>query len=380
MESKKIRIAVLGLRGFPDVQGGIEKHCQDLYPRLVKDNHDITILARKGYVDNTPYTYQGVRIIPLASPKKKHLEAIIHTFTGLMWLVKHRKDFDLIHLHGIGPSLLTPLARLFGFKVVMTNHGPDYDRGKWGFAAKTILRLGERFSARYAHQVIAVSQHIRNQLRTTYGVEAQYIPNGVNIPEEVTTVDALKYFDLEAKHYILAVGRLVPEKGFHDLLDAFTKSSISGWKLVIVGGADHQDSYSRNIIRKGKQINGVVMTGFQKGKMLAELYAHAGLFVLPSYHEGLPIVALEAMSYNLPTLLSDIPANCEVAHDEELFPVGNKDVLANKLRQFTTSSAVLVSPDILEGKKNRLKSEFNWNSIAQQTKDVYQLVLSEISS
>lgn len=136
-----MRIAVLGLRGFPGVQGGIEKHCQDLYPHLAKDNHDITILARKGYVDNNPYTYQGVRVIPLASPKKKHLEAIIHTFTGLMWLVKHRKDFDLIHLHGIGPSLLTPLARLLGFKVVMTNHGPDYDRKNGALLPKSVFVL-----------------------------------------------------------------------------------------------------------------------------------------------------------------------------------------------------------------------------------------------
>ena len=377
MGSEKMRIAVLGLRGFPGVQGGIEKHCQDLYPRLAKDDYNITILARKGYVENNPYTYQGVRVIPLVSPKKKNLEAIIHTFTGLLWLAKHRRDFDIIHLHGIGPSLLTPLARWLGFRVVMTNHGPDYDRQKWGFVAKTILRLGERLSARYAHQVIAVSKHIKNQLRTTYGINARYIPNGVNIPEELNSTDALKYFGLEPKRYILAVGRLVPEKGFHDLLAAFTDSNVSDWKLVIVGQADHQDSYSRSLIMQAEQIDGVVMTGFQKGKALAELYTNAGLFVLPSYHEGLPIVALEAMSYNLPTLLSDIPANREVAHPEELFPVGNKVVLSQKIHHVITTPSAISPPHILKAKQSRLKSEFNWNIIAQQTTDIYRAALTD---
>lgn len=371
----KIRIAVLGLRGFPGVQGGVEKHCQELYPRLTQHNCEITVLARKGYVKEDPYVYQGVKIIPLGCPKEKSLEAICHTAAGLAWLAGRRRDYDILHLHGIGPSLLILLAKWLGFRVVVTNHGPDYDRQKWGAVAKNMLRLGECLGARYAHRIIAVSKHIKAGLRAKYGRTAQYIPNGVNIPAKVSTMQALNDFGLEPGRYILAVGRLVPEKGFHDLLEAFAETD-SGWKLVIVGRADHQDYYSTTLIQRAKQINKVVMTGFQKGRALAELYSNGGLFVLPSYHEGLPIAALEAMSYNLPILLSDIPANREVARPEETFPVGNREALARKLRAFLDDQSTTVSPRSLSEKQERLKSEFNWDVIAQQTVALYQAVLS----
>ena len=116
------------------------------------------------------------------------------------------------------------------------------------------------------------------------------------------------------------------------------------------------------------------MTGFQKGKALSELYSNAGLFVLPSYHEGLPIVALEAMSYKLPMLLSDIPANREIALPEETFPVGNVEVLSQRLESFLENPSLLNSPQIIAQKKRRLETEFNWDVIAQQTADIYQAV------
>ena len=183
----------------------------------------------------------------------------------------------------------------------------------------------------------------------------------------------LSKFGLESGRYFLAVGRLVPEKGFHNLLAAYVKLDTD-WKLVIVGDSDHKDKYSLNLKKRAEQRDGVVMTGFQKGEALSELYSNAGLFILPSYHEGLPIVALEAMSYNLPVLLSDIPANKEVALSEETFPVGNVEALSQKLQSFIENPLILNSPQISDKKKRRLETEFNWDVIAQKTADLYQAV------
>jgi len=371
--SEKLRIAVLGLRGIPDVQGGVEKHCQEIYSRLSENGYDITILARKGYIPKKPYEYKKIRVIPLWAPKKKNLEAIWHTTHGILWLARHRRDYDILHIQGIGPSLLAYFARKLGFCLVVTNHGPEYNRQKWGIIAKRILKLGERLGARHAYLVIAVSKHIKNLLFENYESVAAYIPNGVNLPERVPAGITLSNFGLESGRYFLTVGRLVPEKGFHDLLEAYGKLDTD-WKLVIVGDADHEDKYSFNLKKKAGQINGVVMTGFQKGKALHELYSNAGLFVLPSYHEGLPIVALEAMSYKLPMLLSDIPANKELALPEETFPVGNVEVLSQRLKSFLENPSLLNSPQMIAQKKRRLETEFNWDVIAQRTADLYQAV------
>jgi len=247
--SEKLHIAVLGLRGLPDVQGGVERHCQELYPRLAKNGYAITVLARKGYVPQKPYEYKKIKIIPLWAPKKKNLEAIWHTAYGILWLAKHCKDYDILHIHAIGPSLLAYFVRKLGFCLVVTNHGPEYNRQKWGIIAKRMLRFGEQLGARHAHLVIAVSKHIKNLLFEKYKTVAAYIPNGVNIPEQVPAGLTLSKFGLKSGRYFLAVGRLVPEKGFHDLLDAYVKLDTD-WKLVIIGDADHKDKYSFNLKKK----------------------------------------------------------------------------------------------------------------------------------
>ena len=369
------RIAVIGLRGIPDVQGGVERHCQLLYPRLVRAGHKVIIIGRIPYIAKAPYVFEGFQVLPVWSPKKKSLEAIVHTPLALAWVWLHKRDFDLIHIHAIGPALLSPLARLTGLKVVVTNHGPDYDRQKWGGVAKWVLRTGEKLGARFAHRMITVSRTIRELMRDKHSITAEYIPNGVVLPEKIPSGPVLEKFGLTKGRYVLAVGRLVPDKGFHDLIEAFSRAGCD-WKLALVGDADHEDSYSLGLKERAANTANVVMTGFQKGAALGELYSNAGLFVLPSYHEGLPIVGLEAMSYELPMILSDIPANREIAEAGELFPVGDVEALAGKIRTFLKSPELLSSPEIILNKRHRLDQEFNWDRIAEQTEWVYAVTLN----
>jgi len=363
----------LGIRGFPDVQGGIERHCQELYPRLIDYNFDITVLARKGYVKGHAFSYKSVKIVPLWAPKSKYLEAICHTAIGVCWLSKHRNDYDILHIHGIGPSLLAYPARRLNFRLVITNHGPDYRRQKWGTFAKAMLRLGERLGVKHAYLIIAVSKQIRTLLLEKYESYAAYIPNGVNVPEKKPPGPVLSCFGLEPGRYFLAVGRLVPEKGFHDLLQAY-EGLDTGWKLVIVGDADHENNYSRSLKKRAKNADGVVMTGFQTGEALAELYSNAGLFVLPSYYEGLPIAGLEAMGCDLPMLLSDIPSNKELAFPEETFSVENIEELSKRLGAFLGKPPLFNSPQVLAEKRKRLKTEFNWDVIARKTVGLYRAI------
>lgn len=364
MAERRVRIAVLGTRGIPDVMGGVETHCQSLYPRLVAKGHCVTIFARKGYVQNASYDYQGVKVEPLWTPKKKSLEAIIHTALGVLQVANRRKEFDLLHIHAIGPALLIPFAKLLGLKIIMTHHGPDYDRQKWGWVAKTILRLGEQMGCCYASRVITVSQHIRDCIKRLYDCTGTYIPNGVPIPEMIAPDKAMKKWDLTSRRYVLTIGRLVPEKGFHDLIAAFS-SIDTDWQLVIAGAADHEDDYSRNLKQQAAGDSRIIMTGFIKGLELGEMLSNAGLFVLPSYHEGLPIALLEAMSYNLPIVASDIPANRELAQPGETFPVGNVDELRLKISDFISS------PTVEQHTRKRVETEFNWDVVAEATERLY---------
>jgi glycosyltransferase involved in cell wall biosynthesis len=265
---------------------------------------------------------------------------------------------------------MTLPARLLGLRVVVTHHGPDYDREKWGRFARAVLRLGERWGMRLANGRIAISKVIADLVKVKHGVESDLIPNGVVLPEMPEAMDTLVEYELIYGRYVLLVGRLVEEKRHQDLIEAFALAAIPGWKLVIVGASDHPDTYTRKIMHLARQSPNVIMTGYQKGLPLRQLYTHAGIFVLPSSHEGLPIALLEALSYGLPVLASDIPANLEVGLPaSSYFELGNINELASRLVEL---SKVPYSTRGREASRDWVASRYNWDSIALNTLSVYK--------
>lgn len=367
-----MRVFVTGTRGIPDVPGGVESHCQHLYPLVVQHGHTVRLCRRSGYVDDGLESWRGVELIDVFSPSKKSLEAIVHTFLAI--LEARKWGADILHVHAVGPSLMIPLARLLGMKVVMTNHGPDYDRQKWGRAARAILKAGEYLGGRCANEVIVISQHIRDIVRRRCGRDSVLIPNGVEIPEPATDTAFIAGRGLEPGRYLLAVARFVPEKGLHDLINAFSEIDTP-WKLLIAGDADHEDDYSRALKQAAAANPDIVLTGYLTGDALRQVYSHAGLFVMPSYHEGLPIALLEAMSYGLPVLVSDIPANLEVDLGEEAyFSCGNVAELGQKI---SNKTAVRYTDAQRAAQVKKVRENYDWVTIAADTVRVYEGLVAE---
>lgn len=366
-----MKIFVTGTRGIPDIPGGVEKHCQELYPRIVASGHDVFLCTRTPYVKQRISSYKGVQLVHVFTPRKKSVEAVFHTISSLIAAWQYRPD--IIHVHAIGPSLLIPIARLMGFNVVMTHHGPDYDRQKWSTTAKSVLKFGEYLGGRFSHEVIVVSNVIEKIVSRRCGRPSNLIYNGVPIPEKCRGTVHLDRIGVTPGKYILAVARFVPEKGLHDLISAFRQVN-SDVKLVIAGDADHATEYSRELKALARDDDRIVLTGYVTGEYLNQLYSHARLFILPSYHEGLPIVLLEAMSYGCPPLVSDIPANLEVGLDSKYyFPCGDVEVLKNKLSD-------LIGHPVGESEKmafeQMVAQKYNWENIARQTIDVYERLLN----
>lgn len=368
-----IKLSFLGLRGFPNVQGGVETHAEHLCPLLVEMGCDVEVIARSPYLaapNGGPW--RGVRFRRLWSPGSKGLEAVVHTFLGVLYAGFISRP-DVLHIQAIGPAIWSPLARLLGLKVVVTHHGPDYDRQKWGRFARWVLRMGERFGMRWSNDRIVISEGIRNLVLRKHGKDSVLIPNGVALPALPESKGALDIFGLTARKYVLLVSRLVPEKRHLDLIEAFRRVDLPGWKLVIVGASDHPDAYTRQVLDVAARTPGVVCTGFQRGLPLCELYGHAGIFVLPSSHEGLPIALLEALSYGLPVVASDIPANLEVQLPVgHYFPLGDRDALSDLLRDFAGSG---VSAEDQRARREWVSQRYDWRDIAIRTIEVYRRVL-----
>ncbi|MEP7311776.1 MAG: glycosyltransferase family 4 protein [Pseudomonadota bacterium] len=361
---------VLGIRGMPNVQGGVETHAEQLYPRLVSLGCEVVAIVRSPFVPAEARSFGGVQLKRLWAPRRQGVEALLHSLLGVLYAGFVRPD--ILHVHAVGPMIVVPIARLFGLTVVVTHHGPDYDRDKWRPFARGVLRLGERWGVRYSQARIAISRVIADLIRAKYGMSSDLVPNGVVVAASVPGMEHLQSFSLQSGRYILQVSRIVPEKRQSDLIAAFLKARPPGWKLVLVGGID-ESQYCRQVADSARGCADIVLTGFQKGAPLEQLYANAGAFVLPSTHEGLPIALLEALAHGLSVGASDIPANLEVGLDEQsYFPVGNVDALAALLTRLTGTAL----DDAARAARMRwVTDKYDWDRIAGQTLAVYRSAL-----
>ena len=430
-----MKIVVTGTRGIPNVMGGVETHCEELFPRIAAMGEDVTVIRRKSYVSDGLKEWKGVKLVDIETPKKKSFEAIIHTYRAIN---KAKKlGADILHIHAIGPALLVPYAKMLGMKVVFTHHGPDYDRDKWGRAAKAVLKLGERMGCMFADDVIVISDVIRNLIKEKYGrtKNVHLIYNGVSEPEVCDYPEYFEELGIRKGRYILGMCRFVPEKNLHHLVEAFNiikneelrikkegsaqvneelkikkesstqaneelrikkegstqaneelrikeqgsaqaneelrikkeSSALANYelndvKLVLAGDTDFEDDYSRGLKEMARK-NGVVLTGFVKGRKLHSLLTNCMCYCLPSSHEGLPIALLEAMSYGVKVIVSDIPANLEVGLPQnDYFHVGNVDELAKKLNDVITHPVEHIEYDM---------TKYDWDKIAREVRKVY---------
>ena len=363
---------MIGARGFPRIQGGVERHCEELYPRLAKKGYDITVFRRRPYVapEASEREWRGVKFIDGRCPKIKGIEALYHSMVaGLIAVLKRP---SLVHIHNIGPGLIIPLLRSTGLKVVVTYHSPNYEHDKWGPIGKMALKLGEAMTLGLSNQVIFVSRLVKEKFSSKR--EFRHIPNGVSMPSADVSAQPLNQWGLEKGRFLLAVGRLTPEKGFDLLIEAF-KQLETDWKLVIVGSADHETDYSRAIEAAAKTDERIVLTGFLSGDALESVYRYAGCLVLPSRNEGMPLVLLEAFSHGIPTVTSDIPACIELTEDKPFakrFTSGDSAALRDALREALADEAFLRSGPTA---KTFVEQGYNWDKTAEETAAIYEEVL-----
>jgi len=372
------QIYIFGFRGFPGVQGGIETHAEHLASGLAELGYDVTACMRSPYVGpKCNRKWKGVTLLRVWTLRNTYIETLVHSLICAVLAGIRRPE--IVHVHGIGPALVTPLLRILGLRVVVTHHGADYDREKWGWAARAILRTGELMGMYFAHKRIAISRSIGTVISTKYGRPCEVIPNGVVFSDLPVQTDKIAELGLAPRRYVLTVGRLVPEKRQLDLLHAFSNAKLKGWKLVIVGHIDHANSYADKLASEARLADNVILAGYQSGETLRQLYGHAALFVLPSSHEGLPIVLLEARSYGLPVLVSDIAPNREIVSDpSHTFTVGNIDDLTAKLSVFSKFELDTSKREALRRDNAR---RYDWSKIAVKTAAVYRdLVGPEIES
>jgi len=367
---KKIRIAMIGLRGIPAKSGGVENVVENLAPLLVKLGADVTVYCRNPYCGERPASFKGVKLRYLPTINTKYTEALAHSFLST-FDVLFRK-YDIIHYHAMANGPFAIIPRLTGKKTVVTLHGLDWQREKWGKLAKTYIKLSERMICAFPNKAISVSNKIKDYYKDKYNKEVVFIPNGVDIIKP-RPISNLKKFGLKKDNYILFLSRIVPEKEVHTLIQAFKKIN-NNLKLVIAGDATHTEAYLEKVKKLAGNDKRIIFTGPLYGNDKAEAFSNARFFVLPSTIEGMPIVLLEAMSFGICPLVSNIKENRDVIKNSGFsFKVRDVNDLESKME-------FLIKNPAKAKKQGRLckvivKKDYQWENIAKKTLEVYNEVL-----
>lgn len=370
-----MKIKVFGHKRVPSREGGIEVVVGELSTRMAAGGHQVTCYNRAGCHEGglkppKDEKLAGVTCKTVLTLNKKGLAAVTSSVSAAFCCAFGKAD--VVHIHAEGPAFMCWLPKLFGKRVVVTVHGLDWQREKWksGFGSKYI-RAGEKMAVRYADEIIVLSRNVQKYFYNTYGRKTVWIPNGVSRPKKAAAEEICKQYGLQKDGYFLYLGRLVPEKGAHYLIEAFRKLPTDK-KLVIAGGVSDTAEYAENLKTLAQGDDRILFTGFVQGNVLRELCSNAWVFVQPSDLEGMPLTLLEAMSYGNCCLISDIPEHTEVAENQAVtFPKGNTEALREKLQ------LLLENPRQVEELKataaDFICSKYDWNRVVDKTLALYEV-------
>lgn len=369
-----MKIAMIGQKQVPSRLGGIEVAVGELAVRMSAKGHHVTLYnSRKSYYHskNTRETwhkeYKGVHICEVPVINVKGLAAVMGSALATICAIFGR--YDCIHYHAEGPAVMTFVPHMLGIRTIVTIHGLDWKRSKWGRFASWYLKMGEKIAVSCANEIIVLSESAQRYFWQEYHRCTTLIPNGVERPERRYAQVITQKWGLEKDNYILYLGRIVPEKGLENLISAFARVKTDK-KLVIAGAPSDTDTFYKKLKKMAEGDGRVLFTGFVQGRILDELYSNSYFYCLPSEVEGMPISLLEAMSYGNCCLCSDIEECADVVDEFGcLFKTGDIQDLSRCMQMLCDDS------EMVEKCKEKVSdfvcSRYNWDEITQKTLELY---------
>lgn len=367
------RVAMFGHKQVPSRNGGVEVVVTELSRRLAELGCEVTCYNRgerqmsRGKAKDTA-GYNGVRLKAVPTVQGRGAAAMSASVFAAIYAAFGA--YDVVHIHAEGPAFMCWLPKLLGKRVVVTIHGLDHQRAKWGRLASAYIMAGEKNAVRFADEIVVLSRNAQRYFKDIYGRETVYIPNGVTRPEQRDVSLIRDKFQLEKDSYILFLGRIVPEKGLRYLIRAF-RNVCTEKRLVIAGGSSDTDSFFRELQALAETDPRILFTGFVQGRLLEELYSNAYLYVLPSDVEGMPLSLLEAMSYGNCCLVSDIPECIEVVEGHGVtFRQGDAEDLREKLQMLCDDAGSV--RNCQTGAADFICGKYGWNEVAERTLRLYR--------
>ena len=388
-QSTKMKILMLTWEYPPRIVGGIARVVHDLSKRLIKDGHEVTVVT---YKDGDTPAYENDKGVEVYRVENY----MIHPNNFIDWImqlnfnliakateiIQKKGKFDVIHAHDwLVANAAKTLKNSFGIPIVATIHATEAGRNS-GIHDDTQRYINdtEWLLTYEATEVIVNSNYMKGHVQGLFGLpfdKINVIPNGINLSNFngiERDYDFRRQYAMDNEKIILYVGRLVYEKGVQHLISAMPKilEHYHDAKLVIAGKGGMLDELRAQVNSMGLS-NKVYFTGYLNAKQVQKMYKCADVAVFPSTYEPFGIVALEAMLAGVPTVVSDVGGLNEIiTHRENGMKsyAGNSNSIADSVLSLLYDKQL--AANVAKKAKVKVKEEFNWNKIAQDTHYTYE--------
>ena len=390
-----MKILMLTWEYPPRIVGGIARVVHDLSKRLIKDGHEVTVVTYRENTDVPEYENdKGVDVYRVDN-------YMIHPNNFIDWImqlnfnlvakatevIQNKGRFDVIHAHDwLVAYSAKSLKNAFNIPIVATIHATESGRNS-GIHDETQRYINDtEWMLTYeATEVIVNSNYMKGHIQGLFGLpfdKIEVIPNGINLTNfngVDRDYDFRRQFAMDNEKIILYMGRLVYEKGIQHLISAMPKI-LNGYhdsKLIIAGKGGMMDELKVQANSMGLG-NKVYFTGYLNSKQVQKMYKCADIAVFPSTYEPFGIVALEAMLAGVPTVVSDIGGLNEIV---EHGVTGMKSYCGNSKSIADSVLSLLYNPQLCDNvsknAKIKVKEQFNWAKIAQDTHFTYQRAICQ---
>lgn len=366
-----LRIAAFGLRIIPPKAGssGSDTFADELYTRLAENGHDVTVYCRiyKDTVKPDFTAYRKTKLVYLKTVSRSGFDTLVHSFLATFHIIFHNTG-KIVHIHNGGNSMWALPLRLFGKKVFISQDGIDWDRAKWKWYARLYLRISTFLTAYLPTNVIFDNIYLKEKFEEKFHRKYLFIPYGSTWLDTERT-DMLSALGVRQREYFLFVGRFIPEKGIHYLIEAFLELKTDK-KLIIVGGSPNPNTeFERKILSFRSEK--IIFPGYIYGEAMLQLMKHSYCYIQPSDIEGLSPVILTAMGMGTPVICSNIPENVYAVDDTALlFEKGQVSSLRTKMEEALKGPEQL--SDLSAKSRERARKLFSWEVVVRQFEEAFR--------
>jgi len=359
---KKLKISIIGSRGYPYVYSGYETLVKELSERLVKCEHEVTVYCHRKLFNEKPKKVNGINLIYTPSVNSKVFSQLYNSFFSFIHVCFTKTDIVLVVNSANGPFGL--LTKIFRKKTCINVDGLEWLRPKWKGLGSVYFRVASKLATLFFDEIITDSIEMNKVYQDKFGKKSTVIAYGSTMKVKKKS-KILEKFSFQKKQYYLIVGRLIPDNNSKLIIEGFLKSN-SKKSIVIVGDVPYNDDYVSNI--KLLSSNKVVFTGYVNDQVdLKTLYENCFGYIHGHEFGGTNPTMINALDLNCQILALDTVFNREMLESKSsvLF---NKISITKKINEFEERYLELIQ----KSTSYNLPKKYDWNFISSQYLEIFQ--------